>query len=714
MPVSLLRRILARPVSPVWVNRAVLVLGLALVFHRVNPVRELPDAWDSLEVLGILTYLCNHPAPSLAPNYYPTGYPLAIYAQLWAVVIMLPFCRLIPGPLILNAANILSHVVAFQGALKLAATVGVPAIPALLVAFGYAFSPFRLGPEGHYNVLFSSAVLPWAVAFTLLTARPARGAGWHRPVAAGLAWAATLLLHPYFVSVWVFVWGVVTWQHAPARRRLLASAAITLALTVPYGLAIAGELASGWWESVGGAAYLFQSGVSLDFAVLPSTFNFLVGRLVAEYTGYRSPPNVEGQLGTLGPVVWALLLLGLSRYRVLRGELGGLLLAGGLFLILALGPVAMVKGQTLSIGIFRPVNEVLWDLGRLLKPATFAEPPPDRVLDGLPLPGFLWLVLVPLSENVRAVARLAIPAGLLLGTAAGRVLAAMPRRWALAFGLVWLAAALPGPVAWVPIPQPHPVYDWVATRKAEGAVLVIGGHGPVTRAPHLWQTLTRGIPTVNGYASYQPAYYTALWRGLAESDLAFADTVKLLSGLGVRFLLVEVGDDVDRLMYARASRSADLEFIRCFDPPEPWWQLPVCAFEVRPVPPEGRRFDVLFDQGWLIREDWGLWATGRQATAFVWWDGRPARLELVAFPNCVPEEAQTLEVELNGRRVLRHQFGSCNPSTLTAELRAGGLPAGWSRLTFSFGYTRATASSPQPLAVGATRLKVTLLVAGSG
>ncbi len=589
------------------------------------------------------------------------------------------------------------------------------AIPALLVALGYTFSPFRLAVEGHYHVLFASAVLPWALLATVWLSRPANHAGWGRVLSTGAAWAATVGLHPYFVWVWAPVLAAVGWVYRPAWRRLLASAAVTLLLTGPYGLGLVAGLRGGFWQSLGGPAYLFQSGVSLDFLVLPSPFNFLAGKPVAEYIDYRSPPHLEGQLGTLGPAVWPLLLLGLTRYRVPRGELRGLLLAGGLCLILALGPLAMVRGQVLSVGVFRPVNGGLWDLGALFKPATFAERPPDWVLDGLPLPGFLWLALVPLSENVRATARLVIPAGLMLGLVAGRVLSSLPGRLKLGLGLLWVATVLPGSVTWMPVPEPHPVYDWLAARKTEGAVLAIGGHGPITRAPHLWQTLSRDIPTFNGYASYQPAYYDALWRGLAESDLAFADTVRLLSGLGLRFLLVEVGDDVDRLMYARALRSADLRLIRCFDPEDRrWWQLPICAFEVRPVPPEGRRFDVLFDQGWLIREDWGLWATGRQATAFLWWDGQPARLELVAFPNCVPDEAQTLEVELNGRTVLRHRFDGCSPSTLTAELRAGSLPAGWSRLTFVFGYARATAGSPQPLAVGVTRLKVTPLGAGSG
>ena len=710
-----LRKLGARIASPVWVNLAVLLFCLTLAFHRVDPINQLPDDRDSLEVLGIIGCLCNDFSPNLALNYFPTGYPLVIYAQLGAVLGLLPLCRLVPGPLLLNGANIASHAAAFYGVLKLAGTLGVPAAPALIVAVGYAFSPFRLAVEGHYHVLFGSALLPWAVFFTARLTRPGKGAGRTGPLAAGLAWAATVLLHSYFVWVWALVGVAAAWANRPAWGRLLTSAAVSLLLVGPYAFGLAATLGGGFWQSLGGPEYLFQGGVSPDFLVLPSPFNPLLGRLAADYIQPGRPPRTEGQLGSLGPAVWILLIVGLSRHRVWRREHLALLAAGCVLLVLGLGPLAMVKGQVLSAGLFRPVNEALWGMGRLLKPETFGERPPDWVRDGLPLPGFLWLVLVPFSENVRAAARLVIPAGLLLGLAAGRVFTTMPCRSGLVLGLFWAATVLPGPATWVPVPEAHPVYAWLAARKAGGAILAVGGHGPVTRAPHLWQTLTLGIPTVNGYASYQPAYYDALWRGLAESDLAFADTVKFLAGLGVRFLLVEVGDDVDRLMYARARRSVDLEFVRCFEPADRrWWQQPVCAFEVRPVLAEDRRFDILFDRGWLIREEWGRWAVAQEATGFFWWPGGRARLEFDAFPNCLPGEAQTLELWLNGRIVLRHRFEGCRPSTVTANLTSDVLSSGWNRLTLKFGYARPAAGAVQPLAAGVTRLRLLTVGADSG
>lgn len=704
---SKLRKLGARMASPVWVNLAVLLFCLALAFHRVDPVSQLPDDWDSLEVLGILGRLCNEPSPNLALNYFPTGYPLVLYAQLGAVAALLPICRLIPGPLLLNGANIASHAAAFYGVLSLAGLLDLPAFPARLAAVGYAFSPFRLAVEGHYHVLFGSAVLPWAVLLTLRLVQPNKQNGRGGPLAAGLAWAATVLLHPYFVWVWALVGVAAAWVNRPALGRLLASAAVTFLLVGPYAFGLVATLRGGFWQSLGGPEYLFQSGVSLDFLALPSPFNLLPGPFAARYVQLERPPRPEGQLGSLGPAVWILFIVGLRRHRVWCREHLALLAAGGVLLVLGLGPLAMVRGEVLRVGVFGLVNESIWGMGRLLKPGTFGEQPPEWVRDGLPLPGFLWLALVPFAENVRAAARLVIPAGLMLGLAAGRILATLPRRLKLALGLLWAATVLPGPVPWVPIPEPHPVYDWVAAQKAGGAVLAVGGHGPVTRAPHLWQTLSRGIPTVNGYASYQPAYYDALWRGLAESDLAFADTVKFLAGLGVRFFLVEVGDDVDRLMYARAGRSADLEFVRCFDPADRrWWQQTVCAFEVRPVLLEDRRFDVLFDRGWLIREEWGRWAAGREATGFFWWPGGRARLEFDAFPNCVPDEIQTVEIRLNGRTVLSRRFDGCRPLTAAVELPAGVLAAGWNRLTFKFGYARPAPGAAQPLAAGLTRLKL--------
>ncbi len=692
--------------TPFALGTAVLLLGLVLIFHRVGLASQVPDDWDSLEVAGILEYLCRRPTGTVELNYYPTGYPLLLYAQAGAVGVLLPFCRLIPAPLLLNLSHMGSHAVAFFGTLKLAAGLGVGPLPALLAALGYTFSAFRVRSEGHYHMLFGSAVLPWAVYFTLRCAR-AEKAGRGPWLGAGAAWALTVLFHPYFGWVWVITWAALAWACRRALRPLGAGLAVTLALVGPYGAAVAAVLGGGFWQPVGGLAYTFQSGVSPDFLVLPSPFNLLVGRAVSRAVDYQSPPNLEGKLGTLGLTVWVLLALGLVRFRVLGGPFRPLLGAAAVFLALALGPVAMVGGRVADVGLFRPVNQALWGLGEALKPAVFTTEPPEWVLRGLPLPAFVWVAAVPLGEGVRAMARLIIPAGLVFNLAAARVLGEVPRRLGLVLGLVWLAELLPGPVGWTALPEVHPVYDWLAARRDQGAALVVGGHGPVTRAPHLWSALVRDVPTANGYASYQPAYYEALWRGLAESDAAFDDTVGVLYGLNVRFLVVEVGDDVDRLMYARAGRSPNLRFVRCFEPAAPGrWFLPACVFELQPPAEAARQFDLLFDRGWWIREGWGRWAVDREASAFFWRTGPAPRLDLEAFPNCVPGETQTLSLSLNGRPVLTEAFDDCRPARVSVRLPAEALTGGWNRLSFKFGYARPAPGSPVPLAAGLTKARL--------
>ncbi|MER3397638.1 MAG: hypothetical protein C4315_05645 [Chloroflexota bacterium] len=59
----------------------VLALCLVLIFRGVDLASRPPDDWDSLEVAGIVDYLCRRPTGTIEVNYYPTGYPLLIYAQ---------------------------------------------------------------------------------------------------------------------------------------------------------------------------------------------------------------------------------------------------------------------------------------------------------------------------------------------------------------------------------------------------------------------------------------------------------------------------------------------------------------------------------------------------------------------------------------------------------------------------------------------------------
>ncbi|MFK7800179.1 MAG: hypothetical protein AB8G95_00975 [Anaerolineae bacterium] len=178
-------------------------------------------------------------------------------------------------------------------------------------------------------------------------------------------------------------------------------------------------------------------------------------------------------------------------------------------LILALGPVLKLNGRIIEFELVQWLNSRLWQLGHLLKPDVFIEGVvPEAYLNSIPLPGYLFIVLVSFWEGARASARFAFVAFLgALGFAANG-LDRLPKwvRWVLM--LVWLIEFLPATTGSQPLDfeEIHPAHSWLGEQAflpGEGVLdfqtQIIHGPTPLYTS---WQTK---IPTASAIGSFRPA-----------------------------------------------------------------------------------------------------------------------------------------------------------------------------------------------------------------
>jgi hypothetical protein len=137
------------------------------------------------------------------------------------------------------------------------------------------------------------------------------------------------------------------------------------------------------------------------------------------------------------------------------------------------------------------------------------------------------------------------------------------------------------------------------------------------------------------------------------------------------------------------------------------------VFRSASPPAEHRPF--LFLKGWSLPEEWGFWAEGEQSDLLFWWEGKgEAVLEFLAFPLCLPDEHQKMEIEVNGSLWRAFSFETCDPvefrETIPRELLRR-----YNLVSFRYAYARSPAEiptlqsgDPRRLAVGFLNLQIRL------
>ncbi|MCS7177901.1 MAG: hypothetical protein RML46_07925 [Anaerolineae bacterium] len=222
------------------------------------------------------------------------------------------------------------------------------------------------------------------------------------------------------------------------------------------GLPVALLFASAVWktQTVFHLHNLYIYAASPDLWLLPSIYHLWWGQPISTYLGH---PPLEGDLAMVGLVPFFLGITGLSlavrdRHPLVSRWLGptfiGLCLSLGIYLKWRTQLVHLPEGEHL--------HRLLWQLGHVLKPGLFptAEPFP-WLRDSVPLPGFLWILLL-FAEGGRAMVRYLFIAAPGLYLAAGYFLSCLPRRWLqVLLSVLWASELMLTPLRWKPLEAVH-------------------------------------------------------------------------------------------------------------------------------------------------------------------------------------------------------------------------------------------------------------------
>ena len=116
----------------------------------------------------------------------------------------------------------------------------------------------------------------------------------------------------------------------------------------------------------------------------------------------------------------------------------------------------------------------------------------------------------------------------------------------------------------------------------------------------------------------------------------------------------------------------------------------------------------MLHDGWSGQEDWGVWAEGMQSDAqFVATARRPMRLDVSAFPLCVPGKNQRISLEVNGTAVADHEWRDCEPWNATVDIPEALVRVGFNDLTLRPAYADAPAAGDtRRLSAGFSKLRV--------
>lgn len=721
----------AQRLLPWGVFAALLVWG----WRAIDLFHTIPSYGDVLEVLWAIDWYDE----ALRHGQNPLVYSLAFHPQGWNLmtfalgpanfVLLLPLSWLGGPAFAYNVATLLTHVIAFAGALKLARGF-VSNLAAAVVALLYTFWGLRwYNNVGGLNIALVSAILPWMLwCLERGFASPRRLPWWY--ALTGALWA--VCINSTLYSIWLggvalFVWilgrlgiSASNWRRVGPSILMLPIFAGVLSLPMIALYAQAIQAAAAPPFSIYDVNVL---GGSLNSLPIPSPSHPLLGgvaRLI-----YHGPPDGEPNLVNFGFVGFVMALVGAwASWRLPRWRPVLMLAAVGV--ILALGLTLKWDDQPIKLGLLRPLNELIWPIGYRLKPSFyFVGPhPPEGFTQVIPLPGLLLATLVPFFSQARVFTRYGLLASLTVFLLAGYGLDQVKRRWLRAglAALLILEAVPPPTQSLVFPPSSHPAFAWLKQRSLDGdgivdlysdsdsrLALVMGGHT-------VWATRDHQQATVAGTSSIIPGHTAYLVRWLAEHPhpAQNPDFVSLLRFFRVKYLLLHMYGEGPAERLAEAKQSKELRFVECFPPVSAatLYRYPICVLEVLPSPTPS--FNVLFKEGWSGAEDWGRWIDGTEAHAtWIATNKGEHQINLEAFPQCVPGRQQEVLVEVNGAPVATHRWMDCQPWSDSIPISGDLVKIGPNDMTIRAGYAARPAdleggasSDTRQLSIGWSKLRV--------
>ena len=718
-----------------WLPWGLFVALLAWGWRTTDLFHTVPAYGDALEGLWAISWYDD--ALRLGQN--PWVFPLAFHPQGWSVItyawgpanfaLLLPLGWLGGPAFAYNVATLITYVIAFAGTLQLARDF-VSRLAATVVALLFTFWGLRwYNNIGQLNVALASALLPWMLwSLERGFASPRRAAGWF--VLAGVLWAVSINSTLYFVwlgGIALLVWIVGRLGFKRANWRTLWSRVVLVpvvagVLSLPLLIAFQQITAS-----AGTHPFTFFDvnvlGASLNSFAIPSLVHPWLGGLARLL--YHGSPDSENNLTNLGLLAVVMALVGIWSGRRSQRWRPVLIMACVGF-ILALGLTLKWNDVPVKISLFRPLNELIWQIGYRVNPEFyFVEPPvPSGFADVVPLPTLILATLVPFFAQARVLARYALLFGLAMFLLTGFGLDQVKRQWIrLVLAVLLVVGLVPPPTQSYAFPPPsHPAYEWLSQQSIGANGIVEFTTNPEQRlelslgGPAIWATKYHRQATVGGASSIIPGQVAYLMRWLAEHPRPFKDPdfVPLLRYYRVKYLLVTMSGGGQEQNLADAKLNQELRFVQCFQPTSQaaLYDNPICVLEVLPAPTPS--FNLLVREGWSGPEEWGRWIDGTEAKAsWIATDKAPHYLHVQAFPYCVSGQQQHLSIDVKGTPVAEHQWTDCEPWSARIPIPAGLVEIGSNDLAIRTGYavrpidsSGAETGDPRNLSVGFTELRV--------
>jgi len=700
------------------------IVGLTFLFFLLwgwrvcDLFHDIPAFPDVLEVLwGIQWYhkslLEERTSPfSIHLIFHPLEWhTVTLGFNYFLFIVALPLYEIGGLAFAYNVLAILALALAFYGAFLFVKRFASPFIAAgAALAFTFnGLSWFTL--QRHLNFLWVLSLTPW-MALALEQYKLSKAKKFI--VLGGIFWG--LMINFSFYGLFVGAMELALLGSLLFRFRWLkhgiAIALIALLVSSPAIVAY-------WLGAKGSHAHYYgiehnlHWGASLNSLFVPASCHPLpLFQNIASsiYTG----PRDESGAANLGFATFLLAIIGsILVFKLKKGySLVFLALCG---LTLSLGLLLKWDGEPVRHAAFNPLIAAIWKVGHMVKPEVFRTSQPTPAFEGgIPLPGFVLIALIPFWEWSRAVSRYAIVGMLGMAALGGIALKNLPKFARYLLLLLWLLEILPCPIKGVRLPyELHPAYKWLTEQKLASDEGIVDMAYPtlIMGSEILWGAWLHKKPTASGTGSYWPEHSFELWAYFIQKDLADPDVHLVFYQYRIRYLFLHMYGKMEQRMWEAISHNPAFRPIQCFEPKGRAfpWDYTICVAEVMPLEDP---MNLIREEGWAGKEEWGIWSNGPLSKArWLATSKQDYILQIEAFPFCVPGERQRITVKVNSREVTAHNWGDCEVWKSEVVIPASIVNPGLNEIVLEYGYAKSPAEitsgenpDPRKLAVGFKRL----------